>query len=110
MATRQRIPGPLGFIYNVDQPVGLGCPNRTDDVLLVQVLLKRFFELQASARPPGPPLVVNGCFDPTTFYWVVHLQYIVSSAGLTVDGRVDPAHGGSTPHHHRAYTIFYLND
>jgi len=32
------------LFYNVDAAVGAGCPNRRDDVLLVQYFLREFFK------------------------------------------------------------------
>ena len=67
-------------VYNVDAAVGPGCPNRTDDVLLVQYFLKACFDNPQAFTPPfgppppGPPLTVDGMAGQITFRWIDHFQ------------------------------------
>jgi hypothetical protein len=57
------------FIYNINRPVGRGCKNEREDVLLVQVLLGRFFDDYGNA-PSGRPLAVDGVFGDTTGLYI----------------------------------------
>jgi hypothetical protein len=66
-------------LYSVDRPVGssvdtwTSCDNRTDDVMLVQFLLRRIWSGKGDG-PLGPRLVVDGTFGPATHYWTLYFQ------------------------------------
>ena len=71
MAYKQKIPqawknihpnvAKLPFIYNLDDAVGIGCPNKRLDVMMVQVFLQRWDTLffldcfQGRRDPNAPP-------------------------------------------------------
>jgi hypothetical protein len=85
-------------VYNIDQPVGPGKPNKPDDVRLVQALfieLSRFeandwvLKIPAQARS----LSTSGIFDETLKQWILAFQRAASEqmGGLIkVDGVIDP--------------------
>jgi hypothetical protein len=95
------------FVYNIDHPVGLHCPNNRLDVMLVQVLLfanQRGIEggcgsLDDKQTQALGPLEPNGKFDNRSLAWIFHYQlasYGRNAAMIT--GRVEPlAQLGSTP-------------
>jgi len=103
------------LFYNVDAAVGKNAPNRKDDVMLVQYLLK-------NATTLGFPQVFkwNLLNYPIAGLWDKNWQgllsaYIDAEAGIgnkmVADGRVDPALTGriTGPVHHRQYVIVVLN-
>jgi len=108
----------MRLAHTTDQAVGNGCPNRRDDVLLIQFLLKVVSEgpQQSQLTPDGlGPINIDGLWGPISQAFLN--QYIaVNSAEnptspLTQDGRVDPvvngrASGSRTGH---LYTILALN-
>ncbi len=103
------------LFYNVDAAVGKNAPNRRDDVLLVQYLLK-------SASTLGYPQVFNwnllnyplsGSWDRN---WAGLLAAYTDSEvaarnKMVADDRVDPVKNGRLigPVHHAQYTIVVLN-
>jgi hypothetical protein len=105
--------------YTVDQAVGQGCPNRRDDVLLVQFLLRVAREDAPDSpgyRPPGqPPIAIDGHFGPGT---LAHLRFFEEEGNrrnpenpTVPDGRIDPVASG-TPVGSlsgKLYKIFALN-
>lgn len=83
--------------YTVDQAVGPGCPNRREDVLLVQHLLRIAWNDVPNSkgfRPPGEtqPLKADGIFGPTTARFIKFFQEeaVRRKANCATDGRVDP--------------------
>jgi len=108
-------PAQFHLFYNVDAAVGKNAPNRKDDVLLVQYLLK-------NASTLGFPQVFqwNVLNYPLAGVWDRNWQSLLEvyteteiGAGnkMVADGRVDRPAGGrvSGPVHHRQYTIVVLN-
>ena len=107
----------LRFFYNVHAAVGPGAPNRRDDVLLVQHLLRQIYSRPVSFAPPlvplaGPPLVVDGMAGPVTFQWIVHFQKEGKARGnnIATDGRVDRARGFVGSLSGTQYTILFMNN
>jgi hypothetical protein len=108
---------PEPYFYNVDEAVGPSCPNRRDDVLLVQYFLKVAFDNGKAYDPPlvppaGQPLTVTGMADPITFRWIKDFQEQAKKKGHknALDGRVDKAKGtGIGTISHTQYTITFLN-
>jgi hypothetical protein len=89
--------------YSVDQAVGTGCPNRREDVLLVQHLLRIAWRDAGSSkgfRPPGEtePLKADGMFGPKTAKFIKFFQEeaIRRGADCATDQRVDPAVSGTS--------------
>lgn len=116
---RVYLSGALGIAYTTDQPVGTGCINKRDDVLLVQFFLKVVSEGSMKARftPPGEkPLVCDGRWGRQSQMYLD--RFIVEVQGLSWDGpvlkrdgRVDPVEGGKLTGatSHSIYTILVLN-
>jgi hypothetical protein len=103
--------------YNVDMAVGPNAPNRRDDVLLVQYMLKRVYERpvykKLTLSPQQGTMSVDGISGPITARWIRHFQSDVRTAGgsVVVDGRIDRAlPGGAASISGTEYTIFWLND
>ena len=108
----------IKILYTVDMAVGVGCPNRRDDVLLVQFFLKVVSEGPETAlyKPPGqPPMATDGAWGRISQAYLN--QYISANsavnpgAPLTQDGRVDPVMNGRFfgSRTGNLYTILALN-
>jgi hypothetical protein len=92
--------------------------NRRDDVMLVQFLLKKIWQDHADrsiavlgpAPEPGQ-IAVDGYYGPITARWISRFQMALSNQGygVTLDGRVDRAHGMVGSISHTTYTIVHLN-
>ena len=109
----------LKILYTIDQAVGAGCPNKRDDVLLVQFFLKVNAEgpQKTQYTPPSKgPITCDGIWGPNSQAYLD--QYISANsaanpvAPLTQDGRVDPVSGGKFlgAIHGNLYTIMSLNN
>src|SRR5262245_39463901 len=86
-----------GF-YNVNRAVGKGAPNRRADVMLVQLLLKRYYAkigaVVPEIRSPAGEMAVDGYYGPITARWIAQFQILQKSkfpAGIATDGVVDRA-------------------
>ncbi len=77
-------------IYNVISAVGQNCPNRRDEVRLVQTLLKLFYQSSGFSAPKGL-MVVDGLCGPITKNWILKFQLDIRYWGCAVmaDKRVD---------------------
>ncbi len=116
MAYRDRTPLvpelPTGC-YNVNRAVGQGAPNRRDDVMLVQLLLKKIYARNRGLGTPPGTMVVDGYCGPITLGWIQHFQRqakAVKQINIATDGIVDRFLGGR----HgtisgTVYTILHLN-
>jgi hypothetical protein len=112
-------PNSLRLAYTVDQAVGQGCPNRRDDVLLVQFFLKVAMEDATGSpgyRPPGEkPITVDGTCGRQTVAYIKFFQEEGNrrNPGIptTTDQRVDPVLSGTTKGALAGtfYTILALN-
>lgn len=105
-------------VFVVDQAVGSGCPNKRDDVLLVQHLLRVAWEDAPNSkgfRPPTDkePLKADGAYGPTTQRFITFFQEEAKRRGANVlrDHRVDPVASGASMSGgtHSFYTIMALN-
>lgn len=74
-------------IFDVDHTVGYGATNRTDDVLLVQFLLKGYF--RGHNTPPLGQLAVDGIFGPLTHYWSLFFFHSIKGFYETRGQRLD---------------------
>lgn len=85
--------GKACLYYNIHAAVGPGAPNRRDDVLLVQYLLRECFKSKSFvANPfPGGVVSVDGAAGQQTFAAIRHFQAVGKAKGynLAQDGRVD---------------------
>ena len=110
-------------MYNVNQAVGRGCPNRQTDVMLVQFFLaalnlSNIFPVSGFSSPIGSPepiFPIDGVFKIGLVDWIAEFQRVANRNGvgpLAVDGRVDPSGVGwgdtNIKHTHRR-TIQVLN-
>lgn len=110
--------GDTPMSFTVDSPVGLGCPNKREDALLVQHLLRVAWEDAPASkgfRPPGEkePLKVDGMWGPTSQRFLKFFQEEAKRRGANVltDQRVDPAASGHATGaiSHSFYTTLALN-
>ena len=104
--------GSMPSFYNLDMAVGPDCPNRRDDVMLVQFLLKQFYAApDRVADAPRGEMKVDGWWGGTTARWILAFQQRLKKKGLSicVDGQVDPALSESGSISHTVYTIRWLN-
>jgi len=108
------------FFYNVDAAVGPGCPNKRDDVLLVQYFMVTINNNPNAFSPVVPPLPLkpneilrpDGIAGPITFRAIKHFQDVSKSRGNEIanDGRVDKARGsGRAATLRTTFTIIFLN-
>jgi len=84
---------PTGF-YNVNLAVGKGFDNRKGDVMLVQLLLKKFYAKKKDVKPPPGQMKVDGFFGPITSGWITRFQLQQNPMfpdGVATDGIVDRA-------------------
>jgi peptidoglycan hydrolase-like protein with peptidoglycan-binding domain len=107
-------PTVLRVFYDVDDAVGRGCPNRRDDVYLVQFLINVLWDkkdthglLVGAAGKPAPR--VDGICGAETIAAIRKFQEYYGAS--VVDGRVDPVPPGQQqgPIHHKFYTMIGLN-
>lgn len=104
--------------YTVDQAVGSGCPNRREDVMLVQHLLRIAWKNVGTStgfRPAGEtePLKADGIYGTKTAKFIKHFQEEANRRGANVatDQRVDPVMSGTSSGSisHKFYTILAMN-
>lgn len=107
----------IRVIYTIDQAVGRGCPNKRDDVALVQFFLRAVLEDGKEFKVPGPALAIDGICGAQTVDYIKSWQAQenkLSGGGQFApvqDGQVSPAldrSGVGSRSHHR-YTIIALN-
>ena len=86
-------------MYNIDQPVGPGKPNKADDVRLVQallILMSRFMPDVVTQLPVrARTLATTATFDDTLEQWILAYQRYAAKwfkgyASVKVDGVIDP--------------------
>jgi hypothetical protein len=98
--------------YNVTMAVGPGCPNRRDDVMLVQYLLNEVFTApgRSDFNDFGNAIAVDGLCGPITNGAIRKFQNMLRRKGINIatDGRVDRARGRVSAITHTDYTILHL--
>lgn len=80
------------IFYNVVHAVGKNCPNMSDDVKLVQYLLKIYYEQASPDCRPNGTMTVDGVCGPITRNWILKFQFDCSAdypGEVLVDGRID---------------------
>jgi hypothetical protein len=99
------------IFYNVTLPVGPGCPNRRDDVLLVQYFLRKLFNSPRGRDDFFEDVAVDGICGPITSRAIRVFQKRQNRLGnpCVVDGRVDRARGAFTNIGDTVYTILWMN-
>jgi hypothetical protein len=102
--------GEQSKIYNVSMAVGRNAPNRKDDVMLVQYMLKRIYEKpvykKGTFSKQQTVMVVDGLCGPITIQWITRFQLDCRNGfghSIAVDGRVDRSSELTK------YTIDYIN-
>jgi len=85
--------------YNIDWPVGLLGSNVSEDVMLVQALLRILFYEQQQIEPPAEStgvIAVDGLCGPITRAHIKHMQVAAVQKGhkVVVDGTFDPFRAG----------------
>jgi hypothetical protein len=102
--------------YNVNEAVGYGGKNVTEDVKVVQFFMQRFYAVMTDFVKPWGDMVPDGKCGPITRAWITRLQIDLRKLGAkcAVDGMVDKA--GNDNGNRRSsisqtdYTIRFLNN
>jgi len=115
--------GLSGFchIFNIDQPVGRGCPNMRADVLLVQWMLAVWLSKapkipESIARHMQSKNIINksgalkidGVYGSQTMAWIKGFEE--SYTGVVKDGRIDPLGGGMGTTSGKTMKLWLLNN
>jgi hypothetical protein len=101
------------IVFNVDEHVGPNCPNATEDVFLVQFLMRKAVAKALADRPLLRQRIlrvqVTGKCDPATVDGIKAVQERMKekNPGTIIDGRVSPAKG--TIYGDGTWTILTLN-
>ena len=101
------------IVFNVDTHVGRNCPNSTEDVLLVQFLMRKAVSKTLMDRPALRQRVLrvqmSGTCDETTIDGIRAIQERMKehNPGTIIDGRVSPAKGAI--YGDATWTIITLN-
>jgi hypothetical protein len=101
----------LDFFYNVTMAVGPHgtAPNRRDDVMLVQYLMKVLVRVGLWVPPTlSKPFPADGRMGPDTAAWIQDYQ-LMKHRVIVQDGRIDRALGVNASITHTRYTIVFLN-
>ena len=102
----------IGHFYNVDLAVGLNCPNKREDVMLVQLMMRVLADNRARSASvacwDSPPVRIDGIGDQLMIARIYTYQ-LGNSASLTINGRVDPAKSTESPIGQGKLTIMHLN-
>lgn len=101
----------LPVLFNVSAHVGPGKPNRTDDVFLVQFLMKKIGEHYPKYPQTLSTLSVDGRYGPQTAAAIMACQneWKKKRPTLTVDGVVSPQQGTSPAYGGAVWSICQLN-
>ena len=110
----------LKKFYNVDFTVGENAPNRQDDVMLVQYILRRLYQNPTfstgdntlSTTAPKGDMKVDGVCGPVTLNWIFKYQLDMRQLGDPVfaDKRVDrAANHDAFSKLNRLYSIVLMN-
>jgi hypothetical protein len=82
-------------LYNIDQAVGLNCPNKPEDVVLVRFMLLKWSFTGAGPHDKNFPdpgwgnVPASGTWDLYTLGWILMFQIMNPDRGQ-MDGRFDP--------------------
>jgi hypothetical protein len=106
-------------VFVIDYAVGAGCPNRKDDVFLVQFLL-RVATLDGGGKlgykPPNEaPIQIDGIYGGQTQRYISFFQKELDRRNngklAEPDGRIDPPRGKRTSSiTQTGYTVLWLNN
>jgi len=99
--------------YNVVRAVGKDCPNKHDDVKLVQVLLQMFYTGSGLTMPKGQ-MVADGICGPITRNWILKFQLDMRARAINLltDQRIDRVrnHQATSLISHSKYGLVALNE
>ena len=115
MPHRQKVGGrtSLPVLYNIERAVGPVCPNRREDVMLVQYMLRAFFSATMPGRGgwiPHARLKVDGVCGPITEEYISAFQHRAASiVAASLDNRMHPATEVFGPRHGFHFAIILLN-
>jgi hypothetical protein len=105
--------------YNVNEAVGYGSKNVTEDVKVVQFFLQRVYQTERFGKlKPWGEMVADGMCGPMTRSWITKFQIDVRKFGSNcmIDGVVNKAGNPSNASNweasisHTHYTIRFLNN
>jgi hypothetical protein len=88
-------------LYNVSGSVGLGKPNRADDVQLVRAIFTQLARVEfgdnwlAKIPTQASNMLVTSAFDDTLGQWILAFQKFYAPT-LKVDGIIDPLPNASS--------------
>lgn len=80
--------------YNVSKAVGMGCPNWSEDVMMVQFFLQQIYlDADWKSHSPKGAMRVDGVCGPITRNWIAKFQIDARNSGsnIHVDGIVNNA-------------------
>jgi hypothetical protein len=104
--------------YSIEQSVGKGCPNQTDDVALVQFFLRAVMEDDNKSYqiPAGGPLSIDGICGPQTIQHIRSWQEQENKLADPVnrpplDGQISPplSRSFAGTRSHTRYAIISFN-
>ena len=100
--------------YNVAHAVGENCPNRREDVMLVQYLLFWAYHPYPKSFHPKGEMKIDGACGGITKNWILKFQLdgMYSNASIRADKRVDRIRnkdGMFGRQSNTIYTLAYLN-
>jgi len=99
--------------YNVVHAVGKNCPNKHNDVKLVQLMLQMFYMGAGLTQPKGN-MVADGICGPITKNWILKFQLDMRARAvfLTADQRIDRVrnHQSIGAISHTKYGLVALNE
>ena len=106
----------MGHYFNLSEAVGNGCPNRPDDVALIQVFLQSLSNLPES-RVQGGTMSVDGIWTPQLSRGIALFQKLArrglrrrgGNESIAIDGLVLPARGVYIEGTLQMYAIIALN-
>jgi hypothetical protein len=82
----------IPVLYNVINAVGENCPNKHDDVQMVQYLLLHFYNnVEPKAATPKGTMTVDGICGGITKNWIKKFQIdlMLLNHSIYADGRID---------------------
>lgn len=101
----------LPIFYNVVDAVGKNCPNKQEDVMLVQYLLDWYYKnYQPRAAVPEGVMKVDGIFDDVTSNWILQFQlnFMLSGYPIQADSRIDRIRDKKSFYHSSSNTVYSL--
>jgi len=109
----------LPHVYNLDNAVGLSCPNKRLDVMLIQVMLLIWATERKSGSlgSPNSPnaldignLPLDGVFDNRVQAWIYYYQlYHYHERVAAMTGKIVPAAADGSSLGDRFHTLLHLN-